>query len=154
MTPINALDLITDDVIDKSAATATELLKQSGWDIVNEMAKAAADLINSTALVVLPVSVNMEEYKSKLTDPEGFENKFNTLRNDVLKATKVLSALHAEHEGRSGAPEEADMDLIQALTLGYSKLQTYIESAIQPLILNLVEQLETAGITELTVEGK
>lgn len=153
MEPINVKSLITTDVETKSAEAATELLKQSGWDIINEMAKAVADGINSTALVVLPVSVNLEKYKALMTDPEGFENKFNTLRNDVQALTKAMLILHNQHDGKTGGAEGMDLGVLQALSMGYTKLQGHIESAVQPLLLNLVDELEAVGITELTVEG-
>lgn len=153
MEPINALDLITEDVADKSAEAAQELIKQSGWDIVAELAKALAEGINHTALVTLPLSANLDKYKALLSDPEGFEAKYNTLRKDITTISATMIALYEEHEGKVGAPTEEEFSLVNALTLGYSNIQGHLESAIHPLMLNLVAELEAVGITELTVEG-
>lgn len=153
MEPINALDLITEDVADKSADAARELIKQSGWSIVAELARAVAEGLNSTSLVVYPISANIDKYKEKLSDPEGFEAKYNTLRKDVHGMSKAMVALYAKHEGKTGAPaNEEECRLIDVLTLGYSQIQGHLESAVHPLMLNIVDELETAGVTELTVE--
>lgn len=154
MEHINAQDLITDEVAEKSAETAQELIKQSGWSIVAELSKVLAESINATALVTLPISVNLDEYKSKLTDPEGFEQKYNTLRKDVTAVSAALVALYEKHEGKDGAPTEDEIILVNGLTLGYTKVQGHLESAIHPLMLNLVLDLEAVGITELTIKGE
>lgn len=152
MEPINAIDLITEDVADQSAQAAAELLKQAGWSIVAELGRALAQGINSTSLVVYPISVKLEEYKALLTDPEGFEAKYNTLRKDVASVAAVLVALYEKHEGKTGAPTEEELPLVNGLTLGYTKVQGHLEQAIHPLMLNIVAELEAVGITELSIE--
>lgn len=153
MEPINVTDLITTDVAEQSAAAAFELIKQSGWSIVAELASAVAQGLNATSLVVYPISVKLDEYKALLTDPEGFEAKYNTLRKDVLKMSAVMVDLYKMHEGKTGAPAGAEeLTLCNGLTLGYSKLQGTLESAIHPLMLNLVAELEAVGVTDLTLE--
>lgn len=135
-----------------SAEAAKELIKQAGWDIVNALAAQVAEGIQSTALVVLPVTINLEEYKSKLTDPEGFEAKVKTLKADVQTISKATSALFKQHEHRKGEPTKEDYGLVSTLTFGYSKIQSHLETAIHPLMLNIVDELETVGITELTIK--
>lgn len=152
MEPINALDLITEDVADRSAEAAQELIKQSGWSIVAELGRALAQGINSTALVVYPISVNLDKYKALLSDPEGFEAKYNTLRKDVATVSAALVALYEQHEGKEGAPTVEELPLVNGLTMGYSKVQGHLEQAIHPLMLNIVAELEAVGITELTTE--
>lgn len=155
MQPTNALDLINDDVAKQSEEAAKALIQQAGWDIVNGMARAVAEGINSTALVVLPVKVNLEKYKAQLSDPEGFEAKFNTLTVDVTKVTAAMVALFEQHQDRKGAPkDDAENKLIGAITMGYTKIQGHLETTIHPLMLNIVSDLEAAGINELTVEGE
>lgn len=153
MEPINALDLITDEVAQKSADAARELIKQSGWSIVAELGRAVVEGLNATSLVVYPISVNLDEYKSKLSDPEGFEAKYNTLRKDVHKMVTATVILYEQHEGKTGAPQsDEELVLIDGLTLGYTKIQGHLESAVHPLMLNIVSELEAAGITELSIE--
>ncbi len=152
MESINALDLITDEVADQSAEAAQELLKQAGWSIIAELGRALAQGINSTALVIYPISVKLDEYKTLLTDPEGFEAKYNTLRKDVAKVSAALVAMYEQHEGKTGEPTVDELPLVNALTLGYTKVQGHLEQAIHPLMLNLVTELEAVGITELTIE--
>ncbi|ABY62968.1 hypothetical protein ST201phi2-1p137 [Pseudomonas phage 201phi2-1] len=154
MQPINAAELITEEVADKSAEAAQELIKQAGWDIVAEMGRALAEGINATALVIYPISVNLEKYKALLTDPEGFEAKYNTLRKDVKNISQALVGLYEHHEGKKGTPTEAELSLVNGLTLGYTKVQGHLEQAIHPLMLNIVADLEAVGITELTIEEK
>jgi len=154
MQAINAQDLITEEVADKSAEAAQELIKQAGWSIVAELGRTLAEGINATALVVYPISVNLEKYKAKLTDPEGFEAKYNTLRKDVKNISQALVGLYEHHDGKTGVPTEAELSLVNALTLGYTKVQGHLEQAIHPLMLNLVAELEAVGITELTIEEK
>lgn len=154
MQPINVDALITDEVTQKSAEAARELIRQSGWSIVAELGRALAEGINATALVVYPISVKLDEYKSRLSDPEGFEAKYNTLRKDIASVSAAMIALYEKHEGKSGAPTEDELTLVDGLTLGYTHIQGHLESAIHPLMLNIVAELEAAGITELTIEDK
>lgn len=142
------------EVIQQSSEAASELLAQDGWNIVHALHGAALDSINQTALFTLPVMANLDEYKLKLTDAEGFEKRFATLSNDVTQVMVVVKALGAKSLDKKGKPTQADLELISKLTMDYSRVQSHIEQAIQPLILVLVEELEAVGITELKVEVK
>lgn len=140
------------EVIEKSSEAADALLSQDGWSIVRQLHEASLDAINATGLVVLPIMSNMEAYKLKLSDPEGFEKRYATLSNDITHLMVAVKALGDKAAGKKGKPTQADLELIGKLTMDYTKIQGHIEQAVQPLILVLVEELEAAGITELKVE--
>jgi hypothetical protein len=141
------------EVIEKSAEAANELLAQDGWAIVHQLHEAALALINQTGLVVLPIMTNIEQYKLKLTDPVGFEKRFATLSNDVTHLMVAVKALGEKSAGKKGKPTAEELDTIGKLTMDYTKVQGHIEQAVQPLILVLIEELEAVGITELKVEA-
>jgi hypothetical protein len=140
------------EVVATSEEAASELLKQDGWSIVRELHTAALDSINQTGLFVLPVTANIDAYKAKLKDPEGFAKRFETLSNDIMGLMTTLSALGAKSQGKTGKPTEADVAFLSTLTLDYAKVQGYIERTVQPLILVLADELEAVGITQLTIE--
>jgi hypothetical protein len=140
-------------VIEQSAEAANELLAQDGWSIVHQMQEAALNSISQTSLFVLPVGVNIQDYKLKLTDPEGFEKRFDTLSNDITHLMVAVKALGEKATGKKGKPTPADIELISKLTMDYTKIQGHIEQAVQPLILVLMEELEAVGITELNIEA-
>lgn len=140
------------DVIQKSSEAADALLDQDGWSIVHAMHEATLTSISQTGLVVLPIMTNIDEYKLKLTDPEGFEKRFATLSNDITHLMVAVKALGAKSEGKKGKPTKEDLELISKLTMDYTRVQGHMEQAVQPLILVLVQELEAAGITELKVE--
>lgn len=141
------------EVIEKSAEAANELLAQDGWAIVHQLHEAALTLINQTGLVVLPIMTNIEQYKLKLTDPVGFEKRFATLSNDVTHLMVAVKALGEKSKDKKGKPTAEELDTIGKLTMDYTKIQGHIEQAVQPLILVLIDELEAVGITELKVEA-
>lgn len=140
------------EVVATSEEAAAELLKQDGWSIIRELHAAALDSINQTGLFVLPVTANIDEYKAKLKDPEGFSKRFETLSNDIMGLMTTVKALGTKSEGKTGKPTEADVAFISSLTLDYAKVQGYIERTVQPLILVLADELEAVGINKLSVE--
>lgn len=140
------------DVIQKSAEASEQLLQQDGWSIVREMHASVLDSINQTGLVVLPIMANLDDYKLKLKDPQGFEQRFQTLSDDITSIMGTASVLGAQSEGKTGKPTEAEISQISGLTMAYTKVQGYIERTVQPLILVLVDELEAVGITELKIE--
>lgn len=142
----------TTEMVDMSADAATELLKQDGWSIIRELHATALDSINQTGLAVLPIMANLDDYKKILLDPVGFEQRFQTLSKDISLVMVATKALGEESEGKSGTPSSEDLDLISTITMGYTKVQGYIERTIQPLILVLVNELEAVGVTSLTIE--
>lgn len=140
-----------DEMVIKSAEAAEQLLEQDGWSIVKELNRAVVDSLNQTGLVVLPIMSKLDEYKTKLSDPEGFVTKFETLNKDILVLLEELRGLSALSEGKSGKPSPDEMETIQILTIGYTRIQGAIERSVHPLILNLVDELEAIGVTELSV---
>lgn len=136
----------------QSAEAAEQLLQQDGWSIVRELHAAALDSINQTGLAVLPIMANLDDYKLILNDPAGFEQRFETLTNDIAMVMVTAKALGEKSEGKKGKPTAEDIQLISSLTMDYTKVQGYIERTIQPLILVLVEELEAVGVTELNIK--
>lgn len=142
------------EVVTKSAEAADQLIKQDGWRIVHQLHASIIDSINQTGLVVLPIMANLDDYKLILKDPVGFDQRFQTLSNDISYLMVTSKALAAKSEGKVGTPDAADVELISSLTLDYTRLQGYIEQTVHPLILILVEELEEVGVTELKIEPK
>lgn len=139
------------DVVNKSAEAATELLKQDGWAIVRELHAASLDSINQTGLAVLPIMANLDDYKLILKDPDGFVQRFETLTGDIGKVMVTAKALGSASEGKTGTPTAEDINLIDSLSIGYTKVQGYIERTIQPLILVLIDELEAVGVQNLVI---
>lgn len=142
------------EVITKSAEAANELLGQDGWNIVRGLHAAAIDSINQTGFFVLPVMTNLDDYKLTLTDPAGFEQRLDTLTTDIANLMVTVKALGVKSEGKTGKPTAEELDLIGKLTMDYTRVQGFIETTVQPLILVLADELEAVGITELNVAGK
>lgn len=139
------------EVIETSESASIALLQQDGWNIVRTMHAALLDTINQTGLFVLPVMQNLDEYRTVLVDPTGFEQKFATLTRDITSVMVAAQALGTKSEGKEGKPTETDLNLIDSLSLDYTRLQGYIEQTIQPLILVLAGELEDVGINKLEV---
>jgi hypothetical protein len=152
MTEVTATTNIDDLIVTQSEEAATALLQQDGWAIVRELHAAALDSISQTGLAVLPIMANLDDYKLILKDPVGFEQRFETLSNDISMVMVTAKALGAKSEGKTGKPNAADIELISSLTMDYTKVQGYIERSIQPLILVLIDELEAVGVTELKIE--
>ncbi len=139
------------EVIESSESASKVLLQQDGWNIVRTMHAALLDTINQTGLFVLPVMQNLDDYKLKLVDPAGFEQKFGTLTRDITAVMVAAQEIGKKSEGKTGKPDEADLVLIDSLSLDYTRLQGYIENTVQPLILVLANDLEAVGIDKLSV---
>lgn len=147
---------ITVDMLEEVGATselaATALLQQDGWAILDQMQKELLKGIAATSLIVLPVQQNMEDVLSKVSDPEGLTKIMGTLRNDISEVIKTVDVLGAKHAGKKGEVVAEDMGTVDAVSLGYTKLQTVLERAIQPLVLQVADTLEAAGITSLEIK--
>ncbi|ARV76753.1 hypothetical protein PHABIO_122 [Pseudomonas phage Phabio] len=156
LTDITEETPITFDHLEQVAAdtekAATEMLRQDGWSIVTEMQKALLKGINSTSLVVLPVQGNLELVKSKVSDPEGFSKIMSTLTFDIGQLIEASTLLSDQHVEKKGAVADEDFALVQKVAFGYSELQGYLERAIQPLVVQVADILEAAGITELEIK--
>lgn len=156
LTDITEETPITFDHLEQVAAdtekAAAEMLRQDGWSIVTEMQKALLKGINSTSLVVLPVQGNLELVKSKVSDPEGLGKIMSTLTFDIGQMIEASSLLSDQHIDKKGAVSDEDFALVQKIAFGYSELQGYLERAIQPLVVQVADILEAAGITELEIK--
>jgi len=151
-----APEVTTNDLEELAATTntvATELLRQDGWNILTEMQKALLKGVNSTSLVVLPVSGNLDLVLSKVSDPEGLKKIMSTLNYDISTMIEAVGILGKKHEGKTGSPEnDAEYSQLDALSFSYSELHNYLERGIQPLVLRVADILEEAGITELEIK--
>lgn len=145
--------IIDETTINKSKDVAESLLQQDGWSIVNELHAAALDTINQTGLFVLPVMANLDDYNLILKDPVGFNKRFETLSNDIAALMITVKRLEQYADGKKGKPTLDEIDTISKITLEYSRVHSYIELTIHPLILVLTDELEAVGINELTVNS-
>lgn len=141
-----------EELAEQTSVVASELLKQDGWAILTQMQKALLQGINSTGLVLIPVLGNKADVLAKVSDPVGLDKILETLRLDITNVSAALKLLSVQHEGKKGEPEPADLLLIDKVSQGYSDLQGHLERAIQPLILQVVDILEAAGIHELEIK--
>lgn len=141
-----------EEMAEVSGKAASELLRQDGWAILTAMQKALLQGVNSTGLVVLPVMSNLDEVCGKVTDPEGLRKIMTTLQNDVSLFITGLNILSSRHEGKEGKPTEAEVEMMHEVSYGYSELQGHLERAINPLVLQVADILEAAGITELAIK--
>lgn len=135
-----------------SAVVATALLEQDGWAILTDMQKALLTGINQTSLVVLPVLGNQEEVYGKVSDPEGLKKIMATLSKDILTMRDAITVLSSKHEGKTGEVGIEDMALVDTVSTGYSTLMGHLERGIQPLVLQVADILEAAGITSLEIK--
>ncbi len=125
---------------------ADTLIQQQGWDILAELYKATFASIASTSIVVIPATRYKEEIISKVSDPEGFEKNLSTAGREIATLIKSVQLLQAGHASKRGTPTPEEYDLINDLTLGYSKVQLAIETAVQPLLMAMIQYLQEAGI--------
>lgn len=145
------LDML-EAVGDTSQQTANILLKQDGWSIVKQMQKELLKGINATSLIVLPVQHNIAEVKEKVSDPEGLVKIMNTLRNDIGEVIRSATVLGEAHKDKDGEVTDEELPTVDTISLGYAKLQTVLETAIQPLVLQVADIIEAAGITSLELK--
>lgn len=138
---------------EQTAFAAEAMLKQAGWDIVAELLKQLLKGINSTRVIVEPVVNGLPLIKEKVSDPEGVEAIINTLTRDIATLADGVLGLAKHHQGKTGAPTEDEMVQLGIITEGYSVAQNRLETAVQPLILQLVTILEEAGITEFEIKA-
>jgi hypothetical protein len=137
--------------VQETGIAAETMLRLTGWDILNGLFKACASGLNSTQLFVLPVLSDLPNILAKLDDPQAFESSFDALKDDIANMAQALRIASAQHVGKVGIPEEGDLEKVKLLSLEYSKIQTQIEKAVQPLMLALIDTLEEAGIKDLSI---
>lgn len=135
-----------DHAVSVTAEVADELMMQQGWDILNELHKATYASVIATSMIMIPAMQNKETILSKVSDPTAFSNNLATASNEIAELVKSVQSLHKGHFDRQGNPGLEDMELVSDLTMGYSKVQTCMETAVQPLLLAMVDHMQEAGI--------
>jgi hypothetical protein len=151
--PADALTQIDEfnKVVEASAPVAEQLLKTQGWEILKQLYLVSAQHLRATQGFILPVMGNLPLIESKLSDFEGFQKNISTLIEDLGSMTDAVRCLGERHLERTGEPTPEDHLLIAELSLGYNNVQTHLETAVEPLISSLIDVLQKAGITDLTV---
>lgn len=129
-----------------SGEVCDALLMQDGWNILNELGKATHASVLSTSLVMIPAMQNKELILTKVSDPIAFNKNLETASDEIASLVKSLQVLQGGHYNKEGSPSIEDMDLISELTLGYSKIQTAMETSVHPLILAMVDHMQEAGV--------
>lgn len=132
--------------VEKSSEVADALLMENGWEILNELHKATYATVVSTSIVMIPAMQNKEIILEKISDPTGFNKSLETASGEISKMIQGVQLLHKGHYDKTGNPTIDDIDLINDLTLGYSQIQTCMETAVQPLLMALIDQMQEAGI--------
>lgn len=135
-----------EEALEHTEAAANALLESNGWEILGELYKATFASIAATSIVVLPATRHKETILSKVSDPAGFEKNLSTVGREVADLIKAVQLLYKGHAGKAGAPTMDDYDLINDLTIGYSKVQLAMETAVQPLLIAMIDYLKEAGV--------
>lgn len=144
-----------DLAVDKSAEVAEAMLMEQGWDILKELHQATYASVIATSIVMIPVMQHKETILSKVSDPTAFSNNLATASKEIAELVKSVQTLQQGHIDKTGSPDLEDMELVSDLTLGYSQVQTCMESAVQPLLLAMIEHMQEAGIdTEAVFLGE
>jgi hypothetical protein len=140
-------------VQEESKALAEGLLKsEMAWEILETLATTCTQLMLNTRNFVEPLMLNLQtEVLPKLADPVAFQKNYQNLLHDVGAMTNALQLLAAAHVGKTGVPTDADFALIEATSLGYSKVQHQLETAVNPLIYGMIKTMGDAGISELAL---
>lgn len=140
-----------DEAVSQSSVAAKNYLKANGWDIVREMYRASAEQIQSTASFTMLTTLNWENIKPKLEDPEAFAKNFQTLRNDLTLLIELLKKVGEKHIDRRGEPKVEEMPLLLDISQLYSDIQGKYETAVQPLIFSMIETMQKAGVEYITM---
>ncbi|AEH03499.1 hypothetical protein AVT69_gp074 [Pseudomonas phage PhiPA3] len=138
-----------DQAVEQSAEVAQELLKADGWAILRQLYLSVAGLIGATQPVMVPVLANLNDILARLPDPTSFDAQLKSVQVDLDNLITALGLLATQHKDKSGEPSLDDIALISTLSLGYSKLQTAMETGIQPLLLGMIQTMQDAGIDTL-----
>lgn len=134
-------------LLEAQSIVATKLLSASGWDIAKELFGLTYEMVDLTKLYVLPVLVEMALVQEKLGEHyPAFIERFNIFKEDLAQLTVALGAIHAKHAGRTGGVADEDQALVAEITLGYSTIQTQMETNVCPEMLLQMQMLEAAGI--------
>lgn len=134
------------EAVEMSADVTEALLLKEGWTILEELHKATFASVISTSLVMIPAMQNRDTILDKVSDPVAFSNNLETASSEISELVKSVQLLNNGHFDKKGSADLNDIELVSELTLGYSKIQTCMETAVQPLLLAMVEHMQEAGI--------
>ncbi|MCY1448272.1 hypothetical protein D9M71_649290 [compost metagenome] len=103
--------------------------------------------MQTTQLFVLPVIAEEELIRTTLGEHyEEFEKGFTALKEDLATMADVLVTLAKRHAGKTGAVTEDEQALVAELTMGYSKIQTQMETQVGPELMKQMSILEAGGV--------
>lgn len=142
---------VTEEILEQSAEAADGLLKQDGWAILRQLYLITAQSIESTKVVILPIMMDLDNILAKLSDPIAFKAILDNTRNDLSNMISALEMLNEKHYGKKGVPSDEDFELINIVSLGYTKIQAHMDSAIRPLLFSLIETMQEAGVDTLSL---
>lgn len=142
---------VTEEILEQSAEAAAGLLKQDGWSILRQLYFITAQSIESTKVVIIPVIMDLDNILAKLSDPIAFKAILDNTRNDLSNMIEALEMLNNKHYGKKGIPSDDDLELINIVSLGYTKIQAHMDSAIRPLLFSLIETMQEAGVDTISL---
>lgn len=149
----NTISVEIDDAMTKEQALETQsfiaqtLLATEGWSILKQLFLLNSEALQTTQLFVLPVIAEEELVRAKLGEYyEEFAKGFDALKEDLATMSTVLLALSKRHEGKEGAVTEDEQALVAELTMGYSKIQTQMETQVGPELMKQMSILEAGGV--------
>lgn len=123
---------------------------EQAWDIVDGMRGVTTQLMLNTQNLILPVLENLDTViLPKLEDPTGFQKNLQTAMADLADMTEAVRLLTDKHAGKTGAASEDDLVQINAISLGYSQIQSTMEAGVTPMLNGLIDTMQKAGIEEL-----
>lgn len=147
-TVVEVSDAMTkEQALETQSFVAQTLLATEGWSILKQLFLLNSEALQTTQLFVLPVIAEEELVKEKLGEYyEEFAKGFDALKEDLATMSTVLLALSKRHEGKEGAVTEDEQLLVAELTMGYSKIQTQMETQVGPELMKQMSILEAGGV--------
>jgi hypothetical protein len=134
-------------IVEAQSIVAQQLLAAEGWSILKQLFLLNSEALQTTQLFVLPVIAEEELVRTTLGEHyEEFAENFNALKEDLATMSSVLLALSKRHEGKEGAVTEDEQALVAELTMGYSKIQTQMETQVGPELMKQMSILEAGGV--------
>lgn len=140
-------EMTKEQALETQSFIAQTLLVTDGWSILEKLALLNSEAMQTTQLFVLPVIAEEELIRATLGEHyEEFAKGFDALKEDLATMADVLVALAKRHAGKSGAVTEDEQLLVAELTMGYSKIQTQLETQVGPELMKQMSILEAGGV--------
>ncbi|MNE01474.1 hypothetical protein D3C81_223320 [compost metagenome] len=148
-TIVEVADTMTkEQALETQSFIAQTLLATEGWSILEQLALVNAEAMQTTQLFVLPVIAEEELIRTTLGDTyEEFKQGFDALREDLATMADVLVSLAKRHAGKEGSVEPEEQALVAELAMGYSKIQTQMETQVGPELMKQMSILEAGGVS-------